>query len=219
MSDYIDLYCERIGPGLFAEPINALSNISFLIAAWAMWRLAKQQQKQLPTELRLLIALTVSIGIGSGLFHTFATGWANLLDVIPILLFQLWFLWLYTRRVMKLKYVYSGASIVFFYFASDFSQQFTNLLNGSLSYAPTFLVLMGLGIYHARQRKQEPMILLEASGVFFLALSFRTLDRIACPYFSIGTHFLWHLFNGILLYLSARTLIFNWSVTGDIVNR
>jgi Ceramidase len=140
MSDYIDLYCERIGPGLFAEPINALSNISFLIAAWAMWRLAKQQQTQLPTELRLLIVLSVSIGIGSGLFHTFATGWANLLDVIPILLFQIWFLWLYTRRVMKFNIVYSGASIVFFYFASDFSQQFTNLLNGSLSYAPTLFV-------------------------------------------------------------------------------
>jgi hypothetical protein len=29
----IDAYCERIGPGLLAEPLNALPNASFLIAA------------------------------------------------------------------------------------------------------------------------------------------------------------------------------------------
>lgn len=151
MNDYIDLYCERIALGLWSEPLNALSNISFLIAAWAIWRLAKQQQKQIPTGLRLLIALAVSIGIGSGLFHTFATRWANLLDVIPILLFQLLFLWLYSRQVMRLKYGYAGALIVLFYFASNFSKQFTNILNGSLSYAPALLVLLGLGIYSNHQ--------------------------------------------------------------------
>ena len=31
----IYLYCERLGSGLWAEPINALSNISFLLAAIA----------------------------------------------------------------------------------------------------------------------------------------------------------------------------------------
>lgn len=216
MSDYIDLYCERVVPGLIAEPVNALSNIAFLIAAWAMWRLAKQQRKQVPTGLRLLIALAVAIGVGSGLFHTFATTWASLLDVIPIALFQLWFLWLYSRQIMRLKYSYSGALLVLFYFASDFSQQFTNLFNGSLSYVPAFLVLLGLGIYHYQQHKHEPLVLLGAAGVFLLALSFRTFDQMACPYFSIGTHFLWHLCNGVLLYLSARALILNWPMRADM---
>jgi len=31
----MDAYCERLGPGLFAEPLNALTNVSFLLAAWA----------------------------------------------------------------------------------------------------------------------------------------------------------------------------------------
>ena len=31
----MDAYCERVGPGLLAEPLNAVSNISFLLAAWA----------------------------------------------------------------------------------------------------------------------------------------------------------------------------------------
>jgi hypothetical protein len=30
----VDLYCERTDPSFWAEPINALSNLSFLLAAW-----------------------------------------------------------------------------------------------------------------------------------------------------------------------------------------
>jgi hypothetical protein len=30
---YMDVYCERTGPGLLAEPLNAVTNASFLIAA------------------------------------------------------------------------------------------------------------------------------------------------------------------------------------------
>jgi hypothetical protein len=37
----IDLYCERADPSFWAEPVNALSNCAFLIAAaaaFAQWR-------------------------------------------------------------------------------------------------------------------------------------------------------------------------------------
>lgn len=211
MNDYIDIYCERVTPGLWAEPLNALSNLAFLIAAWAIWRLAQRQPK-VPVGIWILITLATSIGIGSALFHTFATQWANLLDVIPIGLFQLTFLWLYSRQVMRLKYQYVGALIVGFLWASHFSQQFPHFLNGSLSYAPAWLILFGLSIYHYQQQQRQPWILLAASGVFLLALIFRTLDQSICPSVSIGTHFLWHLCNGVLLYLSARALILNWSM-------
>lgn len=210
MNDYIDIYCERIMPGLWSEPLNAVSNISFVIAAWVIWQLTRRQQK-VPIGVWILIVLAASIGIGSTLFHTFATQWANLLDVIPIVLFQLCFIWLYSRQVVRMKYGYAGALLVGFLLASNFSTKFTNILNGSLSYAPAFLVLLGFGLYHYQQQKREPFILLAASAVFLLALLFRTLDREICPYFSIGTHFLWHLCNSILLYLSARALIKNWS--------
>src|SRR4051794_14524228 len=82
-------YCERCGPGLLAEPINASTNLSFLIAAWAAWFLARRANA-LHAGTWGLIALSVAIGIGSALYHTFATGWARVLDVVPILHFQLW---------------------------------------------------------------------------------------------------------------------------------
>lgn len=210
MNDYIDLYCERLTPGLWSEPLNAFSNVSFFIAAWAIWRLARRQQK-IPRGMWLLISLTVLIGVGSTLFHTFATRWANLLDVLPILLFQLCFLWLYSRQVIKMKYLYCGVLLIGFLFASNYSRQFLNLLNGSLTYASAFLVLLSFGLYHYQKQKREPFVLLTALGIFLVALSFRSLDQIICPYFATGTHFLWHLCNGVLLYVSARGLILNWS--------
>ena len=34
--DPIDLYCERTTALLWAEPVNALSNLGFLLAAWLL---------------------------------------------------------------------------------------------------------------------------------------------------------------------------------------
>ena len=39
----LDLYCERLSPGLLAEPLNALSNLAFLYAALTIWRTAGQR--------------------------------------------------------------------------------------------------------------------------------------------------------------------------------
>jgi Ceramidase len=217
MNNYIDLYCERTMPGLWGEPLNAFSNVSFLIAAWAIWRLARQQKK-IPTGIWILILLSVAIGIGSYLFHTFATEWSSLLDVIPILLFQLCFLSLYSRQVIGLKYRYIGALLIGFIFAGNFSSQFTMIFNGSLSYLPAFLILLGFGLYHYQFQKHEPFIIFTASGIFLLALTFRSLDRLMCPFLSIGTHFLWHVCNGILLYYSSRSLILNWPYSDRYTN-
>ena len=93
------IYCERLGPGLLAEPFNAVSNGSFLIAAWAAWSLARGTGG-LSAGLRVLIALAASVAIGSGLWHTLATPWAMILDVVPIALFLIWTLWLYARTVL-----------------------------------------------------------------------------------------------------------------------
>jgi hypothetical protein len=63
-ADMMDAYCERVGPGLLAEPLNTVSNISFLLAAWAAWVLAKRTGT-LSAGVRALIALAALVGIGS----------------------------------------------------------------------------------------------------------------------------------------------------------
>jgi hypothetical protein len=204
----IDLYCERIGAGLLAEPVNVFTNVAFFIAAWAAWSLARRLNA-LSTDIRVLTALSIVIGAGSGLFHAFAAGWAKILDEVPILLFQLWYLWLYTRRIMTLRAEFAAASIAGYMAAAIFCRQFPHLLNGSLVYAPALILMLCLGLYHFLQHKAERSLLLATTGVFLASLALRSIDEAVCPYVPIGTHFLWHILNGVVLYLSMRALILN----------
>ena len=178
------------------------------MAAWAAWRLARHH-KSLNAETWTLIIFSVMIGIGSTLFHTFATNWSQMLDIVSILLFQLIFIWLYLRRIA---YIHPGIVTVatagflaIVLFASRFSETF----NGSLLYVPAILVLLGFSTYHFRQCRYDRRALFAATGVFILALIFRSIDTAVCPSFPIGTHFLWHILVAVVLYLSTRTLILN----------
>ena len=92
----IHTYCERQGVGLFAEPFNTLTNLAYIWAAVAAWKLAGRCKVR-AWDLNLLTALAAAIGVGSGLWHMFASPWAKLLDLVPIFLFQLCFLWMYLR--------------------------------------------------------------------------------------------------------------------------
>src|ERR671915_1208423 len=113
----MDAYCERVGMGLFAEPLNAVSNVSFLLAAWAAWVLASRTGA-LSAGVRVLIALAASVGIGSILWHTVPTMFTLILDIVPILIFIMWFIWLYARNVIGLQPVFAGASAVAFLLAT-----------------------------------------------------------------------------------------------------
>ena len=66
-TDYIDEYCERLAPGLWGEPLNALSNIGFFIAAWLIWRTLAGRQRV--GDLRALDILLFLVGLGSLAFH------------------------------------------------------------------------------------------------------------------------------------------------------
>ncbi|HDP94381.1 MAG TPA: hypothetical protein ENN40_03365 [Candidatus Aminicenantes bacterium] len=204
----IDLYCERLGPGFWAEPVNALTNVFFLLAAWLAWYRARQLRAVSPAA-GLLVGLLCAIGIGSFLFHTFATRWAELADVVPILLFQLTFVWLYSREVIGLNFSATTGILLAYFMASVFVGGFSYTLNGSLGYVPSLLVLLALGIYHALTRKKKRFMMAVAAGLFLASLIFRTLDNAVCPRCPLGVHFLWHICNAAMLYLVLSAWLAN----------
>jgi len=206
---YVDIYCERTEQGLWSEPLNAVSNLAFFIAAFAAFRLARRNGG-LRLDSGLLIGLIALIGIGSSLFHLLATRWAELADVLPILLYQVAFLCIYAVRVMKwtaLKAVFLAAS----YLAVTwlFGLLPRHWLNGSLSYGPALLFLFGLGIYHYRSDYKARAALLLAGCVFVVSLAFRTVDMWVCPAFPLGVHYLWHILNALVLFLTMQALLVN----------
>ncbi|MEO1002364.1 MAG: ceramidase domain-containing protein [Cyanobacteria bacterium J06638_7] len=201
----LDLYCERLGPGLLAEPVNALSNGAFLIAAW--WIQARARRLGLSHDRGIvgLTLLVVAIGLGSSLWHTFATSWALMADVLPILLFQLLFLWLYLRRHSTLGSAGALLLVALFLLATLASRATPELLNGSLAYGPTLLVLLLLG-WRDLRRMRRPQLLV-CGGLFSLSLLLRSSDQLLCPQLPIGTHLFWHLLNAVVLALAAETLM------------
>ncbi len=211
---YIDIYCERLAPGLLAEPVNAVTNLAFFIAAFFAYSLAKKRGA-LNTQTRILIVLLCAIGAGSTLFHTLATHAAQRSDVIPILLYQISFIVFYATFVMRLDALKTALLFVVFMGASAACDAVpSDILNGSAGYIPSLVFLTGFGMWHARNIKQERNILLYAALLFIVSLTFRTLDMNLCPSWPLGTHFLWHMLNGLLLYLTARAYIMNQGMLG-----
>ena len=202
----MDVYCERVGPGLLAEPLNAVSNISFLLAAWAAWVLAKRTGT-LSAGVRVLIAIAASVGIGSILWHTYPTPLTLILDIVPILVFISWYIWLYTRNVISMRSLFAVAYVAAFLLVTFLVIPYSDILHGALVYSPGLMVTLVLGVFHATERMVARFTLLAAAGVYLAALFFRTIDNEACPVLPIGTHFLWHFLIGLVTYLAMRCLI------------
>ena len=104
-----DLYCERAGSAdVWAEPLNALTNLAFLVAAVAVgWRLRRTPELSWHNawDLWVLTGLLGAIGFGSGLWHTLATSWGLLADVLPITLFINLYLLAFGWRVLGLRWL------------------------------------------------------------------------------------------------------------------
>ena len=195
---YVDLYCERLAPGLAGEPLTALSNAAFFIAAWLLARDARRMGAS-SADSWLLVVLIAAVGVGSTAFHMAATTETQWLDVIPILLFQLAFLWIYAQRVLRWPLWASAFVVAAFFAICVYARQFTAPLNGSLAYAPALIAVFALGIDHRMRDPQRTPWLLMAAAVFTVSLALRTIDIAACERFPLGTHFLWHLLNGAVV--------------------
>ncbi|MCG6890313.1 MAG: ceramidase [Gammaproteobacteria bacterium] len=210
----LDLYCERTGPGLWAEPVNALTNIGFVFVAWLIWRIAAREQVQ-DSSIAAITATIMAIGIGSFLFHTMPGAITRWLDVVPVFVFQLLYLGFYSRRVSDLSMPVSGILLLVFLTAVVVASRFEDVLNGSLIYAPALLVICILGACHYRSKKAGPGLLLGAAGMFLVSIVLRSVDLRVCIHVGLGTHFLWHILNAFVMYLAMRALVVNLSTCSN----
>src|SRR3546814_20230313 len=81
-----------------------LTNLAFILSGVLLvvgLRRAEPAVRRDPAIIGLAVLVLV-VGIGRGLFHSFATRWAALADVIPIALFILFYLYLALRRFVVL---------------------------------------------------------------------------------------------------------------------
>jgi len=206
--DYIDLYCERVGPGLWDEPLNAVTNLAFIAAGLLLavaLRHADPAVRRDPPILAL-VALLFVVGLGSGLFHTFAVFWAMLADVIPVAVFILLYMYLALKRLIGLPpwACALGLAIVLVLVAV----LPTVFGFGVPTYIVALFAMLGVGGFlHYGRRHGAGAPILVTAGLFAFSLALRTADLPLCAVLPSGTHFLWHLMNAVVLYSLARTMM------------
>jgi len=208
----MSLYCERTQAGLWEEPLNAATNLAFIVAGLTALGLYRRQavvRSAAHWDFVLLIVLLFTIGLGSVVWHMQPTGVTVWADVIPILLFMnVYLLSLFYREFgvnwRELLLVFTVFQVMTF---GNLLAVPRDVLNGSLFYAPAWLTLVGVASYMHATKHPLRGGLTAAAGIFTASLVFRTVDRGICQWVPLGTHFVWHLLNAWLLYVLVSALI------------
>lgn len=202
----VDIYCERLGPGFWAEPVNALTNFGFLAAAAWGWRRARQRGAA-GADFALVAALAALVGVGSFLFHTFATRWAGLADVAPIGLFCLAYLFVGLRRFFGLSaFQVAGLAVAAGALLWVSPAHLPAWLRGSAIYLPALVALVLTAGALGFVRHPAFAAMAAAAVTLTASLGFRVADPLACAAFPLGTHFLWHLLNACVFALLLEAL-------------
>jgi hypothetical protein len=227
-SEHVFLYCEHgRSEALLAEPFNAASNAAFLLAALvALLLLLRRPREMRSADHFLLIALVFLIGLGSLAFHLLADRGSLLADVVPIDVFLLVYLGFALNRFLGVPpgwtvlTLIGFAAIVFLTmrlkcwsggvgFPGAEVTGVSECLNGSLVYLPALLAMAVVGGLLAERRHPAAPFILWAALIFAISVTFRSLDLALCDAYQIqgrkiGTHFVWHLLNGLALFLLLR---------------
>ncbi|HOY00805.1 hypothetical protein [Zoogloea sp.] len=207
-AESIDLYCERTDASLWSEPLNAISNLGFLLIAVLLWKRASGKGR----DLQSLAGLVFAVGLGSLVFHTVATRWAALLDIAFIALFVLIFHQRFQVRVLGTGdgKAWAGTA-AFVALAALFVAATRGLpplpLNGSEIYLPPFALLLWCARAARRTQPASARWLTRAAGLFVISLVCRTSDTLLCGIWPVGTHVGWHLVNAGVLYCCMCALL------------
>lgn len=211
MLEHVDNYCERVMPGFWDEPLNAVTNLSFIIAAIILWRLAARAGVARRPSFLIPTALLALTGVGSFLFHTLANGWTGLADTLALgfcllatiyaasIRFLGWPWW----RSLFWPVLMLGAAVFF---------GWLKLAPGSFYFGPLAAGTLFAALLLSRGHPAGRWII-AALLVFLPSFLFRTLDDPLCGSWPYGTHFLWHILNGIVLGLAIRPLA--WGDRGE----
>jgi hypothetical protein len=200
----VDIYCERLDASFWAEPINAISNLSFIAAGFFLWRLRNPRST-------LMAILVILIGLGSFSFHTFANQLTGVLDVLAIALYLVIFAFLIPKQWLRNSLLIQLGSVLMLIVSIILAQLLMSYLKPDLPWLPSgiylgaWLALIIFALVTHYSNLSAARFLWLAIIVFPFSLLSRQIDMPLCDSIG-GSHWLWHLLNGLTLYLSSYGL-------------
>lgn len=200
--EHIDFYCERTGPELWSEPVNALTNLAFIAAG--VWGLYAVGRRGSDAASEALCWWVVAIGIGSAIFHTFATELTKWADILPIAGFTLAYTLFCLLRFARMGWASALTLFFGFYIVAGVGTAMVPdwlrlATNGSTGYLPPFLALIFFGAVLLAKGHRAGWYNIVGALVFVGSVTCRMIDPMVCDSFPLGTHFMWHTLNGLML--------------------
>jgi hypothetical protein len=198
----IDNYCERTGPEFWSEPLNAVTNLAFVAAG--LWGLAQVRKHGTGLFAQVLCWWAIVIGVGSFLFHTTANSLTVWADVLPIVGFVFAYTLFNLRRFFRFSWAVTIAVFVAFYAVAGLitwlvPASIVQMTSGTTGYLPAFLAMFFFGGWLTLRGHPAGPYDLAAGAIFVVSVTFRAIDSHVCETLPIGTHFLWHSLNGLML--------------------
>jgi len=205
--------CERVGPGLLAEPLNVISNFGFILVAIAIYRYYHRHEDiggRRIWDIQALTFLVFIIGVNSIVFHAYPNQTTELMDTVPIVLFILLYFVSVLFRIGRVNIFQAVVcSTAFVGFSHILVHQFPHAMNDSIGYLSSMIALIAIAVYlHLKARPSSSHFML-AAVVGCTSLFCRVIDRDVCDVLPMGTHFLWHCLNALLLYILLKQIIRN----------
>lgn len=200
----VDIYCERLDASFWAEPINAFSNLSFILAGFFLWRLRTPRYT-------LMGILVILIGLGSFSFHTFANRLTGLFDVLVIALYLMTFAFLIPKQWSRDSILIQLGSVLLLIVNIVMAQLLMSHLKPDLPWLPpgmylgAWLSLIMYAVVTQYSNMPAARFLWLAVIIFPTSLLSRQLDMALCDSIN-GSHWLWHLLNALTLFLSSYGL-------------
>ncbi len=201
-------YCENISHSIISEPLNTISNISYIIIAIFL-RHTLKKSNHLINKIKGLLLIIASIWIGSWIRHSHISHSSIYFDVLPIMIFTIYSIYLlfsYLFNSQKKTIIFLLLSGIFIITTSYLlrTYYYSELFNGAYEYFAVGIVILTVII--TKYKKFLPYIkeLSYITILFIIATTCRQIDLIICDKFILWTHFLRHIVNAICAYFLTQ---------------
>jgi hypothetical protein len=215
MTPYGPIYCETGHPWFgMAEPVNTLTNIFILLAAYFAFRRLRAARIGYPWDIVFLLILLTVTGIGSFLWHGLRQPWALRLDALPGLLFLFVFAGFWLCRLTNwITGVIGGLLLcVVCFFSIVWAHGAMAGVPPNFYFIPAFAIiaLCGAGLVAGTAKKFGAALAWRGAIVLLCGIAAavcRSIDPLMCSVIPFGTHFLWHIGLSTAAYLGITMLI------------
>ena len=200
-------YCESATNFWLHEPLNAITNLAFIIGAYYLFKLIKKEKLSMPLGL-ILLSLMIILGLGSLAWHSYRSLPTLLLDEIPIYIFIIFAGYYLTQsltHIQKITLMILVSIGVIYYLIFAYIPGI-NLSNGVLKYVFALLIFIVLSTLVVEKSGSGHNFIIPIS-IFVFAIVFRIIDLFVCSKFPIGTHFIWHILVALVMYLVSIVIL------------